>query len=184
VLIGTPGRLDDILQRCAHFLDLRSVEVLVLDEADRLLDMGFRAQLDGITARLPRQRRTGLFSATQTEAVGALARAGLRNPIRVNVAVAVNPATGKKRRRAAAGEGGEGAAAAAPAPAQVTPSTLSVHYTLVDPGDKVEQLAAFLSAHAHEKLIVYFLTCACVDFFAAALPRLLREGADARQHQL
>lgn len=51
-----------------------AVEVLVLDEADRLLDMGFRAQVDAIMARLPRQRRTGLFSATQVRP--ALARAG------------------------------------------------------------------------------------------------------------
>lgn len=79
VLVGTPGRLDDIMQRCTS-MDLRTVEVLVLDEADRLLDMGFRAQLDAIMRRLPRQRRTGLFSATQTDAVEALARAGLRNP--------------------------------------------------------------------------------------------------------
>ena len=63
------------------------LQVLVLDEADRLLDMGFQRQLDDVMARLPRQRRTGLFSATQTEAVQALTRAGLRNPVRVNVAV-------------------------------------------------------------------------------------------------
>ena len=44
VLIGTPGRLEDILQRC-NFLDLRTVEALVLDEADRLLDMGFKSQV-------------------------------------------------------------------------------------------------------------------------------------------
>lgn len=46
-------------------LDLRRFEVLVLDEADRLLEMGFQKQLDGIIGRLPKQRRTGLFSATQ-----------------------------------------------------------------------------------------------------------------------
>ncbi|KAL4439652.1 hypothetical protein ABPG75_002653 [Micractinium tetrahymenae] len=58
VLVGTPGRLDDVMQRCTT-MDLRTVEVLVLDEADRLLDMGFKAQLDAIMQRLPRQRRTG-----------------------------------------------------------------------------------------------------------------------------
>ena len=56
-------------------------QVLVLDEADRLLDMGFKQQLDNIMARLPKQRRTGLFSATQTEAVEALARAGRKSGI-------------------------------------------------------------------------------------------------------
>lgn len=56
-----------------------------MDEADRLLDMGFQRQLTAILGHLPKQRRTGLFSATQTEAVVELARAGLRNPVRVEV---------------------------------------------------------------------------------------------------
>eukprot|EP00232_Nephroselmis_pyriformis_P015035 CAMPEP_0182880448 /NCGR_PEP_ID=MMETSP0034_2-20130328/16572_1 /TAXON_ID=156128 /ORGANISM="Nephroselmis pyriformis, Strain CCMP717" /LENGTH=204 /DNA_ID=CAMNT_0025013431 /DNA_START=94 /DNA_END=705 /DNA_ORIENTATION=- len=67
VMIGTPGRLDDIMKRCS-FLDTKALEIFVLDEADRLLDMGFKRQLDAIMARLPKQRRTGLFSATQTDA--------------------------------------------------------------------------------------------------------------------
>lgn len=61
------------------------VQILILDEADRLLDMGFQKQLTSIISRLPKLRRTGLFSATQTEAVEELARAGLRNPVRVEV---------------------------------------------------------------------------------------------------
>lgn len=63
------------------------VQVLILDEADRLLDMGFKRQLSVIIARLPKLRRTGLFSATQTQAVEELAKAGLRNPVRVEVRV-------------------------------------------------------------------------------------------------
>lgn len=62
-----------------------SKQILILDEADRLLEMGFQKQVTSILARLPKQRRTGLFSATQTEAVEELARAGLRNPVRVEV---------------------------------------------------------------------------------------------------
>jgi ATP-dependent RNA helicase DDX55/SPB4 len=61
------------------------LQILILDEADRLLDMGFQKQLTDIISRLPKLRRTGLFSATQTEAVEELARAGLRNPVRVEV---------------------------------------------------------------------------------------------------
>jgi ATP-dependent RNA helicase DDX55/SPB4 len=64
-IIGTPGRVDDIFMRMPG-LSFKHFEVLVLDEADRLLEMGFERQLDSIVARLPKQRRTGLFSATQT----------------------------------------------------------------------------------------------------------------------
>lgn len=56
-----------------------------MDEADRLLDLGFQNCLDNILSYLPRQRRTGLFSATQTKEVEALIRAGLRNPVTVTV---------------------------------------------------------------------------------------------------
>jgi ATP-dependent RNA helicase DDX55/SPB4 len=66
VLVATPGRLNDLLERYEAF-DLRELEVLVLDEADTLLDMGFKPTLTAILARMPKQRRTGLFSATQTK---------------------------------------------------------------------------------------------------------------------
>lgn len=62
-----------------------SQEILILDEADRLLDLGFHATLNTILGFLPKQRRTGLFSATQTREVESLARAGLRNPVAVTV---------------------------------------------------------------------------------------------------
>ena len=60
VLVGTPGRLADVLTRVGGGVDLKRLEVLVLDEADRLLDMGFQPQLDSLMARLPKQRRTGV----------------------------------------------------------------------------------------------------------------------------
>lgn len=56
-----------------------------MDEADRLLDLGFERSLNTILAHLPRQRRTGLFSATQTKQVELLMRAGMRNPVQVTV---------------------------------------------------------------------------------------------------
>ena len=82
VVVGTPGRLEELLGR-GEVLDARELELLVLDEADTLLDMGFAPQLASILRRLPKQRRTGLFSATQTREVTTLAKAGLRNPATV-----------------------------------------------------------------------------------------------------
>lgn len=64
----SPGRLEDTLNRIKEF-NTRHLEVLVLDEADRLLDMGFEKSINKILSRLPKQRRTGLFSATQTSQV-------------------------------------------------------------------------------------------------------------------
>lgn len=85
MVVATPGRLEAAL--AAGELAPSALSLLVLDEADRLLDMGFRVTLSAILARLPRQRRTGLYSATQTVALDELAAAGLRNPVRVVVRV-------------------------------------------------------------------------------------------------
>ena len=93
ILIATPGRLDDLLSRA--IIDVSGVELLILDEADVLLELGFALQIDRIMKRLPRQRRTCLFSATQTRAVRDLARAGLRNPASVSVKVNSGSETGK-----------------------------------------------------------------------------------------
>jgi ATP-dependent RNA helicase RhlE len=72
VLVATPGRLNDLLDRKLVALD--GVRILVLDEADRMLDMGFRPQVDDIVRRLPRARQTMFFSATLDGEVGELAR--------------------------------------------------------------------------------------------------------------
>jgi ATP-dependent RNA helicase DDX55/SPB4 len=87
ILIGTPGRLHEIITSKSTPLNFRNFEILIMDEADRLLDMGFKESLTGILQALPKQRRTGLFSATMTEAVSELVRTGLRNPVRVVVKV-------------------------------------------------------------------------------------------------
>jgi ATP-dependent RNA helicase RhlE len=84
VVIATPGRLVDHLQQGTARLD--GIEILVLDEADRMLDMGFKPQLDRILGRLPRARQTLLFSATTGGEVADFARAHLRDPVRIEVA--------------------------------------------------------------------------------------------------
>ncbi len=80
-LVATPGRLQDLLDR--RLVTLEGVRVLVLDEADRMLDLGFRPQVDRIVRRLPDERQTMFFSATLDGEVGELARLYTRAPERV-----------------------------------------------------------------------------------------------------
>jgi ATP-dependent RNA helicase RhlE len=84
VLVATPGRLLDLVDTNA--LRLSRVSCLVLDEADRMLDMGFIHDIRKIIAKLPRERQTLLFSATMPEAIAQLATEMLRNPAKVAVA--------------------------------------------------------------------------------------------------
>jgi len=86
VVVATPGRLEDLASR--RLLDLSHIRVLVLDEADRMLDMGFKPQVDRIVRRLPRNRQTMFFSATLDGAVGELARAYTNSPSRFETAPA------------------------------------------------------------------------------------------------
>jgi len=84
VMIATPGRLIDHLERGR--LDFSRLEVLVLDEADRMLDMGFIEDIEHIVSRLPHDRQTLLFSATLDGMVGKIAAEMTNNPLRVEVA--------------------------------------------------------------------------------------------------
>lgn len=249
ILVGTPGRLADIMERCS-FLDFRLLEVLILDEADRLLDMGFRGHVDAIMSQLPKQRRTGarfascaisevplhssslsalpmherrcpmvctaiisppdatlphlrhaancfawahiqahtfsklckrtvervvqtlpflslpaclvqlgrlellchevctfagLFSATQTDAVSHLARAGLRNPVRVNVAVTAAPQqAGNDIAEMNAKDGPHTSQAASQKGKQRTPASLQIAYMQCEPDQKLGHLIRFL----------------------------------------
>jgi superfamily II DNA/RNA helicase len=80
VLVATPGRLEDLANR--RLVDLSHVRTFVLDEADRMLDMGFQPQVDRIVRRLPRNHQTMFFSATLDGPVGELARAYTNSPAR------------------------------------------------------------------------------------------------------
>ncbi len=84
ILVATPGRLEDLANRRSVKLD--AIEILVLDEADRMLDMGFQPQVDRIVRRLPRERQTMFFSATLEGAAGRLATAYTDDPARHEVA--------------------------------------------------------------------------------------------------
>src|SRR5256714_11681914 len=83
IVIATPGRLKDHMDRGSVELD--RVELLVLDEADRMLDMGFQEEIDSIIARVPRGRQTLLSSATLAGVVGRLASRVTRDPKRIEI---------------------------------------------------------------------------------------------------
>uniref|UniRef100_A0A8C4Q788 ATP-dependent RNA helicase n=2 Tax=Eptatretus burgeri TaxID=7764 RepID=A0A8C4Q788_EPTBU len=156
IVIATPGRLEDLFTRRKDGLDLagcaRSLEILVLDEADRLLEMGFEASINTILGYLPKQRRTGLFSATQTQEVEELVRAGLRNPVHISVREKGQTADCTRR----------------------TPALLDNYYMVCKAEDKFNQLVAFLKARQNEKHLVFFSTCACVEYFGKALEEFLQ----------
>ncbi len=90
VLVATPGRLLDMM-KLGH-LQLHAVEFFVLDEADRMLDMGFIPDVKKITAALPKRRQTALFSATMPKSIQGLADALLRDPVRIEAAPAATTA--------------------------------------------------------------------------------------------
>jgi superfamily II DNA/RNA helicase len=77
IVVATPGRLEDLIER-GHF-NLKNIEILVLDEADRMLDMGFKPPVDRIVKMMPKDRQTLFFSATLEGAAGQLAKAYTRN---------------------------------------------------------------------------------------------------------
>lgn len=84
IVIATPGRLVDHLENTKGF-NLRSLRYLVMDEADRILNMDFEQEVDKILKAIPRERNTLLFSATMTKKVAKLQRASLQNPVKVEV---------------------------------------------------------------------------------------------------
>lgn len=89
VVVGTPGRILDHFQR--NTMDLRNLRILVLDEADRMFDMGFREDVERIIKKCPSKRQTLLFSATISQEVIILSKKYMRNPIEVSAEAYVDP---------------------------------------------------------------------------------------------
>jgi len=90
LVIATPGRLQDLMNR--KLANLQNVKILVLDEADRMLDMGFLPAIRRILSILPKQRQTLCFSATMEQSVAGLVNEYMRNPVRVALGSVLKPA--------------------------------------------------------------------------------------------
>src|SRR3989344_5436384 len=84
IVIGTPGRIIDHLEQ--RTLSLANISILVLDEADRMLDMGFAPQIKRVLTAVPKNRQTMLFSATMPDDIFAIARGHMKLPVRIEVA--------------------------------------------------------------------------------------------------
>jgi len=159
IIIGTPGRLEDLLMgktvgatqgQNKFVMALKALEILILDEADRLLSLGFENALNTILSFCPKQRRTGLFSATQTSEISNLIRAGLRNP-----AMIVVKDKGNRDQ------------------AERTPSNLENFYMICEPKRKFSILVDLLKSKSGDKLMLFAATCACVDYFSVLLKHFL-----------
>lgn len=156
VLVATPGRLLHHLDTVAD-IDCASLQMLVLDEADRILDLGFEKTLDAILEHLPKERQTLLFSATQTKSVKALARLSLRSPQYVSVMARTEQEREEMEQKGGDGQGDN---------AQIvgTPLRLAQSYTVVPSHEKLGVLWSFLKTHLSSKIIVFFATGKQVRF--------------------
>ncbi|KAI4134907.1 MAG: hypothetical protein LQ347_001143 [Umbilicaria vellea] len=127
ILVCTPGRMLQHMDQTTAF-EIDNLQMLVLDEADRILDMGFQGTVDAMVEHLPKERQTLLFSATQTKKVSDLARLSLRDPEYVSVHEAASSAT---------------------------PSTLQQHYIVTPLPEKLDTLWSFIRANLKAKILVF-----------------------------
>ena len=127
ILVCTPGRMLQHMDQTAAF-EVDNLQMLVLDEADRIMDMGFQGTVDAIVEHLPRERQTILFSATQTKKVSDLARLSLKDPEYVSVHEAAQSAT---------------------------PATLQQNYIVTSLPEKLDTLWSFLRSNLKAKIMVF-----------------------------
>ncbi len=127
ILVCTPGRMLQHMDQTAA-LEIDNLQMLVLDEADRIMDMGFQSTVDAIVDHLPKERQTLLFSATQTKKVSDLARLSLKDPEYVSVHEDASSAT---------------------------PSTLQHNYIVTPLPEKLDTLWSFIRSNLKAKILVF-----------------------------
>ena len=144
ILVCTPGRMLQHMDQTAAF-EIDNLQVLVLDEADRIMDMGFQNTVDAIVEHLPKERQTLLFSATQTKKVSDLARLSMRDPEYVSVHEAASSAT---------------------------PATLQQNYIVTPLPEKLDTLWSFLRSNLKSKILVFISSGKQVRFVYEAFRRM------------
>ena len=144
VLVCTPGRLLQHMDETYGF-ECSGLQVLVLDEADRILDLGFSATINSILKNLPTRRQTVLFSATMSKSVKDLARLSLQSPQYIALHEAAT---------------------------YQTPTRLQQHYMEAKVEDKLDVLWSFIKTHLKAKTLVFLSSCNQVKFVYEALCRL------------
>ncbi|XP_054169080.1 ATP-dependent RNA helicase DDX55-like [Oppia nitens] len=159
IVVSTPGRLCDMFEKCDLFASRvrQCLEVFVLDEADLILSMGFETALNNILSYLPKQRRTGLFSATQTKKLDQLIRAGLRNPVKVEIKE-------KYTDQSASGD------------CLQMPQLLHNHYVCLDScEEKLAFVISLVRQQPNAKYLVFMSTCAQVNYFSNPITKFIQK---------
>ncbi|RDD44614.1 putative ATP-dependent RNA helicase DDX10 [Trichoplax sp. H2] len=144
IIVSTPGRLLQHMDETPNF-DCNNLQLLVLDEADRILDMGFADTMNAILENIPDERQTLLFSATQTKSVKDLARLSLNEPAYVSVHENSTSST---------------------------PSRLKQSYMVCELQDKMNLLFSFIRNHIKSKILIFMSSCKQVKFVYEAFRRL------------
>jgi ATP-dependent RNA helicase DDX10/DBP4 len=144
ILVCTPGRMLQHLDQTAG-LDVDNLQILVLDEADRIMDMGFQSAVDALVEHLPKTRQTLLFSATQSKRVSDLARLSLKDPEYVSVHEEASSAT---------------------------PTNLQQHYIVTPLVEKLDTLWGFLCTNRKSKIIVFLSSGKQVRFVFESFKRM------------
>lgn len=148
----------------------------VLDEADRILDLGFKRTLNAIMAHLPKTRQTLLFSATQTKSIKDLARLSLKEPVSISASSSGSSGAGE----AGAEEEGEGEGEEGEERKEwITPKGLEQHYAVVELHRKLDVLFSFIKTHLKSKIIVFMSSCkqvrfSCLCFQSSLHPQVLQ----------
>ncbi|KAM3724007.1 putative ATP-dependent RNA helicase [Dirofilaria immitis] len=156
VVIATPGRLQSLISSNSDFKKaLKALEILIIDEADRYADSSFKASMTEILESLPKQRRTGLFSATQAKEMEEMVKFGLRNPIQItitNCGAVLDSVDSVK---------------------SISPNTLNNFHMVAKADQKLYLLIQFIQNHPKSRMLIFFSTCQCVEYMQILLKILI-----------